>query len=84
MFFLCLHVFSYNWLASGSDPQCPEPLGVGSGGGAEAAGEVAEGAGPPAAGRAEWCGPTGVPLAFPAPCQPAPGSKLKNQKLITS
>lgn len=40
-------------LASSPDSQCPEPLGVGSRGGAEAAGEVAEGAGPPAAGRAE-------------------------------
>lgn len=63
---LCLHLFSCHWLASGSNYQCPEPLGVGPGGGAEAAGEVAEGAGPPAAGRAKGHGPTRRRLALTA------------------
>jgi hypothetical protein len=51
-------------LASSSNPQCPESLGVGSGGGAKAAGKVAEGTGPPTAGSTRWPGWIGSRLSF--------------------
>lgn len=53
---LCCSVFTFscttNLLASGSNPQCPESLGLGSRGGETAAGAVAERARSPTAGNA--------------------------------